>query len=196
VSDTVVVVAELGPALLTAIVYVMSAFGEAVAGPVLVIDRFAPLTVAVDVEELFAAFGSAVVELTVAVFETAPVTPEPIVYVLVIVTTPEGAIEPRLHGYAVTQPPLFDTKVRPAGVVSATDTPVAVPDALVFVTVTVYVIVAPGVPVAGPDFTMDRSSPLTVAVDVEELFAAFRSKVVELTVAVFETEPVNDELML
>ena len=40
---------------------------------------------------------------------------------------PPDVIVPKLHGKAVTQAPEFETKVRLAGVVSDTETPVASP---------------------------------------------------------------------
>src|ERR1051326_9175800 len=113
-----------------------------------------------------------------------------------MVAVAPGAMVPKAHGYAVTQLPVFETNVRPAGVVSATDTPVAVLGPL-FVTVTVYEIVEPGVMIADPVFTfaIERSvEAVTVAVQVDELLAGVGSLVVELTVAVLLIEPVTVEL--
>ena len=57
---------------------------------------------------------------------------------------PPLAMEPSEHGNAVAQAPLFDTKVRPDGVGSATTTPAALPGPLL-VTVIVNWAVSPGV---------------------------------------------------
>ncbi len=46
-------------------------------------------------------------------------------YVEVIVRVPPGARVPSAQGYAVVQAPLFETKARPDGVGSATDTSTA-----------------------------------------------------------------------
>jgi len=109
----------------------------AVAGPAVVIDTSDEMLEVVDaVAELFAEFGSADVEDTVAVLVTVPANVEATVYVLVMVTVAPEFIVPMLHGNAVVQPPVFDTNVRLAGVTSATDTPVAVLGPLL-VTVTV-----------------------------------------------------------
>jgi hypothetical protein len=79
------------------------------------------------VDELFAGFRSNTVVEAVAVLEIDPVNAGLMVYVLVITALPPEAIVPKLHGKAVAQLPEFETKVRLAGVVSATETPVASP---------------------------------------------------------------------
>ena len=70
---------------------------------------------------------SGVVEDTVAVLVTAPGAgkPEPTVIVVVMVRDWPDASVPSAHGNGVVQSPLFDTKVVPAGVASATETATA-----------------------------------------------------------------------
>jgi hypothetical protein len=137
VSATETPVAVLGPLFVTVTVYVMLLPAVIVAGPVLVAEMSVDaLTVVEAVDELFPGVGSVVVDETVAVLLMLPVKDGLIVYVLVIVELAPGANVPMEHGYAVVQPPLLETKVRFAGVVSATETPVAVLGPLL-VTVTV-----------------------------------------------------------
>jgi hypothetical protein len=94
------------------------------------------------------------------------------------------------------QPPVLETKVRFAGVVSATETPVAALGPL-FVTVTVYVMLLPAVIVGGPVLVMERSvDALTVVEAVDELFSDVGSAVVLETVAVLLIVPVKDGLMV
>jgi hypothetical protein len=87
------------------------------------------------------------------------------------------------------QPPVLETKVRFAGVVSATETPVAVLGPLL-VTVTVYVMLLPAVAVAAPVLVIERSAAAPVVVEaVAELFAGVGSGVVDETVAVLVIVP-------
>jgi hypothetical protein len=94
-------------------------------------------------------------------------------------------IVPSEHGKFPVQAPALDTKPRPAGVGSATDTPVAVLGPL-FVTVMVYTTFVPAVTFAGPVFVSDMSAwKVTVVCTDAVLFAGVGSVVVETTVAVF-----------
>jgi hypothetical protein len=96
-----------------------------------------------------------------------------------------AAIAPSAQGYADVQSPEFDTKVRPVGVVSATDTPAA-SDVPPFVTTTVYTMLVPAVADAGPVFATARSALRATGVDaVDVLFALVGSVVDVETVAVF-----------
>src|SRR5437762_208067 len=98
-------------------------------------------------------------------------------------------IVPRLQGVKVAQPPAGGTKVKPAGVGSLSETPLA-SDGPLLVTLMLYVIVFPAVVVAGPDLVTDKSAFCTTAPPADaELLAAFESGVDELTVAVLVTDP-------
>jgi hypothetical protein len=102
------VVADDGPALLTA--------RSALALP----------NAVVAVALLFAAFGSGVVLDTVAELATlVPAKFAAVVKVLVIVFVWPGVIVPRAHGNALVQAPVFEEKLVPAGVGSATETAAA-----------------------------------------------------------------------
>jgi hypothetical protein len=139
-------------------------------------------------ELLFALFESGVDELTVAVF-VADVELGTTLNVDVIVTTCSGASVPRLHGNGVVHPPEFETNVRRVGV-SSTITFVAEAGPRFF-TVIVKVTGPLGGSFDGPDFVIERSAlVVTVAIEVELLFATFGSAVDELTDAVFDTVPV------
>ena len=94
------------------------------------------VTVVVLVELLFPAVGSAVVDDTVAVFETVPAKLGAVEYVEVMLTICPFVIVPGAHGYAVVQPPLFEMNVNAAGVGSATVT-LEADDGPLFVTVIV-----------------------------------------------------------
>ena len=94
------------------------------------------LMVVVAEELLFDAFGSVVVEETVAVLVTLPLVAGAAVNVVVIVTDEPAARFPIVQGNAVVHAPLFEVKVMPAGVGSLTTTPVAL-DGPLFVTVIV-----------------------------------------------------------
>src|SRR5262245_20769897 len=99
---------------------------------------------------------------------------------------------PKEQGEAVVQPPVLETKVRFAGVLSATVTPVAVLGPL-WVPVTVYVLLLPAVIVAGPVFVMERSEgALTVVEAVDELLPGVGSVVALETVAVLLIVLVKD----
>ena len=107
------------------------------AGPLFVMARSACApTFVVAVALLFVLFVSGVVVDTVAVFVTLPLKVGDVLYVDVIVTGEPTATVPRLHGYALVQPPEFETNVRFAGVGSLTTT-FAADDGPLFVTVTV-----------------------------------------------------------
>ncbi len=98
---------------------------------------------------------------------------------------PDGTV-PSAHGNGVLQAPVVETKLRPVGVTSATETPAASEGPLL-VTVIVYARVWPGVTDAGP--FMERvisACPEFTGVDARpELFAATGSPVDALTVAAF-----------
>jgi len=131
---------------------------SAVAGPVFVIETFVDAVTVVDaVAELFAAFRSNAVVETAAVFEREPVKVGLIVYVLVMTALAAETRVPRLQGNALTQAPLLETKVRPAGVASETNTAVASPGPPL-VTVVVYTMFVPAVADAAPVLVMDRSA--------------------------------------
>src|SRR5205085_6356862 len=134
VSLTATLVAGDGPAFVTATVYVMFCPVFADAGPVLLIERSdcAP-TFVVALAALFVLFGSFSFADTVVVFVTLPLKFGDVLYVDVIVAVCPFVSVPRLHGYALVQAPLLETKVRFAGVGSDTVTPVAV-DGPLFVT--------------------------------------------------------------
>src|SRR5438270_12533581 len=105
-----------------------------------------------------------------------------------MVAVAPDAIVPKLHGKTVAQLPEFETNVRPAGVVSATETAVATLGPL-FVTTTVNTTFCPATAEAGPVLVIARSADCpTLVVAVAELFPATGSEVVEETVAVFEIE--------
>jgi len=90
----------------------------------------------------------------------------------------------------------LDTNVRPEGVVSATETPVAVLGPRL-VTVTVYEMFCPARAVAGPVFVIETLVDAVTVVDaVAELFEAFRSNAVVEAAAVFEREPVKVGLIV
>ena len=94
------------------------------AGPVFEIERSACAPTLVTFVALFAGFGSAVLELTLATFVTLPLKAGEVEKVDVIVADCPAASVPRAQGNGVVQAPEFDTKVRFAGVGS--DTVVAV----------------------------------------------------------------------
>ena len=80
-----------------------------------------PVSDVVAVEVLLVGFRSAVELLTVAVFEiVVPAKLAGTLYVDVIVTLCDGFSVPSAHGYGPLHAPLFETKVRPAGVGSLT----------------------------------------------------------------------------
>jgi hypothetical protein len=90
----------------------------------------------------------------------------------------------------------LETKVRFAGVGSATETPVAVLGPL-FVTVTVYVMLLPAVIVGGPVLVMERSVDAPTVVEaVAELFSDVGSGVVLVAVVVLLIVPVKDGLIV
>lgn len=111
----------------------------AVGGPLFTIEMSALcVTTALAVELLFAAFGSLVDELTVAVFESVPLALGAMANVDVMVTElPAGSVANE-HGNVVVHAPLFDTNVIPADGVSFTVTPLA-SDGPAFDTVMLYV---------------------------------------------------------
>src|SRR5438045_340700 len=112
--------------------------GASVAGPLFVIERSAcaPIDVAT-VELLLPEFGSFAPELTDAVLlNEVPLKFAGTLYVAVMVAVWPALIVPRLQGKALLHAPLFETNVRPAGVVSLTTTAAAA-DGPAFVTVIV-----------------------------------------------------------
>ena len=100
----------------------------AVAGPVLVMARSVEaMTEVVADAVLLAAFGSASLPLTVAVFVMLPPFAGAVALIVIEALAPEAS-EPTLQvtvPEALVQPELADTKVTPAGRVSVTTTPVA-----------------------------------------------------------------------
>jgi hypothetical protein len=93
------------------------------AGPVLVIARSALVVTGVEADELLLPETLSSVEVdTDAVFTIGlgDVYDDGTAYVVVIVAVAPAASVPSEQGYAVVQAPVFETKVRPAGVVSAT----------------------------------------------------------------------------
>jgi hypothetical protein len=112
--------------------------GTAVAGPVIAIARSALREiVVVAVALLFEPSGSVAVVVTEAVFDAdAPPKLDGIAIVVVMICDAPGVMVPSAQGYAVVHAPVLPTNVSPAGVRSATLTPVASWGPL-FVTVTV-----------------------------------------------------------
>src|SRR4051794_31875010 len=94
------------------------------AGPLLRIERSAcGASEVVAVAVLLPLFGSLAPEVTVAVFVVnVPAKFAGIENVALIVAICPAVIVPRLQGNAVVQAPVFETKVRPAGVGSLTTT--------------------------------------------------------------------------
>src|SRR5438128_9206397 len=118
--------ASEGPLFVTTIVKVTFEPGKAVAGPVLVTLRSAPVvTGSVVVELLFPGFVSVVDDVTVAVFEMLPVAPDATAYFAVRLVTDPAVIAPMVHGNEMHPPPLTETNLSPAPGVSSTTTPVA-----------------------------------------------------------------------
>jgi hypothetical protein len=110
--------------------------------------------------------------------------------VTTIVRVPPGATVPSAHGNAVVQSPLVLTNVRPVGVGSDTETPVAL-DGPLFVSVMVYVTFVPGSTEGGPVFESARSA-LGASAFTSVLVAAVGSVVPTggAAVAVLTSEPV------
>lgn len=89
------------------------------------------------------------------------------------------------QGNGVVHPPVFDTKVKPAGAMASTSAPVAL-DGPLFVTVIVYETLEPGVTDDGPLAAM-ASSETTELTSTEAdslLFDETGSAIVDDTVAV------------
>lgn len=102
----------------------------------LTIDRSADVATGVVTDDvLFAALGSLLVEVTVAVLTIEPVALDGTVKVDVNVTLEPAGIVPSEQGNGVVHAPLFETNVTPAGGVSLTVTPVASDGPAVFDTV-------------------------------------------------------------
>jgi hypothetical protein len=193
-SETETLLASDGPLLVTVSVYVAFEPAVTLAGPVFAIATSADVPAVVDaVEVLLPALGSAVVLLTVAVFEIVDPFAMPALAftVSVIVAAPALTIVPRLQvtvavpvqvpcdGVAATND-VF------AGSVSETDTASA-SDGPLFATLSVYVMFEPALTVAGPLLVMLTSAEVLTVVDaVEVLFAPFVSVVVVVALAVFE----------
>src|SRR5437879_1106375 len=133
-------------------------------------------------------FGSVAELLAEAVLENEPRTPWSTWYFDVMVTLCPGASVPRLHGYGVVQPPLFERNVVPTGVGSLTTTFCAAFGPPLETTI-VNVAIVFSCAFAGPFFVTVRSAtsvPESDVVAVEVLLVGFRSAVELLTVAVFE----------
>jgi hypothetical protein len=180
---------ELGPAFVKVIVNVtlLPMFGVL---PLTVFSRLKSALVTIGVVTVLEfGVGSGVLEVALAVFEIGLEVEYVLgtMYVTVIVLVCPFAIVPRLHGKAVMQAPVLETKFNPGGVGSLTLTFCESLGPL-FLTVIVYETFVPGVALAGPVLVISRS-PLasTGAVTVLELFAASASGVLELALAVFET---------
>ena len=102
-----------------------------------------------------------------------------------------GFSEPTLHGNAVVQSPVFDTKVRPGGVGSASMTFCAV-DGPSLVTPTTKVTMPGGVTDSGPDLLAMRSADAAIVVMSVEVLLEGSGSVVPAggaTVAVFVRTP-------
>jgi hypothetical protein len=105
--------------------------------------------------------------------------------VVVIVRVAPAGTMPRVHGKALVQAPLLESKLSPTGVGSVTDTLVASLGPL-FVTVIVKTAVWPGVTDAGPALVIARSAAagFTVTAAVCASFPGLGSLVTEVTDAV------------
>jgi hypothetical protein len=136
---------------------------------------------------LFAATGSAVVALTVALLTIGlgPAYVAGTSYVAVSVMLAPIAIFPSVQGKPPAHGAVTETNVRPAGVGSARETPMA-SSGPALITVIVYDTLAPGTALAGPVLLTERSAlgAMTGVVTDAVLSAAFGSAVGELTVAV------------
>jgi hypothetical protein len=104
--------------------------------------------------------------------------------VLLMTRVAPAATVAKLHGYAVTQAPVFETKVKPVGVGSFTTTDCASLEPP-FVTVMMKTAFNPGVKLDGAVLTTVKSlEGFTGTLTVLELFALMGSGVLELTLAV------------
>jgi hypothetical protein len=196
-------VAEFGPAFVTAIANVAFEFTRTDGAVVLVIERsdIAAATVVVAVAELLAALGSGVPELIVAVFVIVEPTGAPELTCTTSVNIADDAAMrvgvvaitvplPPTAGALTVQPAgaVNDTNVVFAGVTSVSETAVASLGPL-FVAVSEYDRLVPTVTTPGAVLVSARSAlGVTVVEAVEELFAAFVSKLSLETLAVFETD--------
>jgi hypothetical protein len=146
-------------------------------------------------EVLFAAFGSAVAAVAVAVLAT-----EPVAFGATCTTsanvaeTPDGSVAMvQVVAAQANVGPLVcvcETNVVFAGSVSVSDTVCAF-DGPLFTSAIVYVTFVPGAALAGPVLVTARSAlVVTVEVAVEVLLAAFGSLVAAAIVAVLAIEPV------
>jgi hypothetical protein len=159
--------------------------------------RSAEAVTPVEIDEvLFAALGSAVVDETLAVLVSDPACAGAVTTTVMV-----GAVAPlaRLGRVQVTevlptllhvQPaPVPETKVTPAGSVSATET-FAASEGPLFATTREYETDPAAVTEGGPVFVIERSAEaVTVVVAEEVLFVATGSAVVDDTLAVFVSEP-------
>src|SRR5262249_42497966 len=197
VSETTTPVASDGPPLCTDNVYVNESPAVTVAGADFVIDKSADgaACTVVDADALlFAAFGSAGLPETLAVFVTAPVADGAVTTIETeafapLASAPTGQVTvPELF----TQPLLADTNATPAGNVSETATPVASLGPALW-TESVYVNESPAVPVAGADFVIHKSADGAACTVVEAealLLPVLGSVGPPDTDAVFVTVPV------
>ena len=101
--------------------------------------------------------GTDVVTLAVLLIAPGAAADCGTVNVATIVRVVPAGIVPSAHGNGVTQSPVFDTKVSPAGVGSSTTTAVA-SEGPALVTTIVYMTVPPGATVRRPVLTMDMSA--------------------------------------
>jgi hypothetical protein len=191
VSVTVRLAASEGPALATTREYVRLAPATTVAAAVFVMERFADaVTVVLATEVLLAALGSAVVDEIDDVLDREPACTGAVTVIVIV-----GAVAPaaRVGRVQLTETfptfvhvhpvPLAETKVTPAGRVSATAT-FAASDGPMFTATRAYATLPPPTTVAGPVLVNARSADgVTVVLAVDELFAAFGSFVVEATEA-------------
>ena len=195
VSVTDTFAASDGPPLTTTSEYATDPPATTVGGPSLVIDRSADaVTVVTAVDVLLAGTGSAVVEETDAVFDSAAAWFGAVTTIVIV-----GAVAPVASAGRVqvtdTFPtfehvhpaPVADTNVTPAGSVSATDR-FAASEGPLSVTTSEYDTLFPATTVAGPVLVIARSADaVTVVFATEVLFAAFGSAVVLDTLDVFDS---------
>ena len=177
VSVTTTPVAGLGPLLLAVTVYVMVLPATAEAGPVFVIDRSAEaVTLVVAVAVLSPLVGSGSLALIVAVFVMLPPVAGAVAVMVIVALAPDASVPTAQTTVpeALVQVPwveLADTNVTPAGRVSVTVAPVAVPGPLLLA-VRVYVMVLPATAVAGPVFVMATSAEEVTLVVAEAVLSA------------------------
>jgi len=192
--------ASLGPVFETVRLYVMLLPDENVAGPLFVTARSARVdAVEIAVDELLPGVGSLVALVTVAVllmlmpFASLEMTLKTMLNVAVAalakfaIVQLIGPVPPTagvVHANVGPAVCVTETNVMPTGTLSVSET-VCAPLGPLFVRLTVYVAVIPGVTVAGPDLVTARSAEPTIVVVTEELsFPGFGSMPIGVLVAV------------